>query len=131
MVSNVYGGSGLGRHFLLLIVKGLTISKHLVRLMGGDMRVISQKGKGSTFAFVVVCKRASVVCKESAHFGSGRHPINQKIMSKYLEQLGHSCEVANNGLKGLNLAKYPFEGFLQYMYRRSDVFDFAARLVSF
>ena len=76
------------------------------------MRVISQKGKGSTFAFVVVCKRASDLEIDlmksqqptTQSSAKSRHilvvednPINQKIMSKYLEQLGHSCEVAKNG----------------------------------
>ena len=84
------------------------------------MRVISQKGKGSTFAFMV-CKQASnseidLMKSQQPTTPSStksRHilvvednPINQKIMSKYLEQLGHSCEVANNGLKRLNLIKY-------------------------
>lgn len=41
-----YGGSGLG----------LTISRDLVKLMGGEMQVESQPGKGSLFAFTAVFK---------------------------------------------------------------------------
>ncbi|KAG2187833.1 hypothetical protein INT44_000583 [Umbelopsis vinacea] len=39
-----YGGSGLG----------LYISKNLVKLMGGDFSVESEKGKGSTFSFTIL-----------------------------------------------------------------------------
>jgi PAS domain S-box-containing protein len=43
-VAQLYGGSGLG----------LSISKELVRVMGGEMHVKSEKGRGSTFSFTSI-----------------------------------------------------------------------------
>jgi two-component system sensor histidine kinase/response regulator len=42
-----YGGSGLG----------LAISRRLVSMMGGQLQADSQRGKGSTFRFTIVCQR--------------------------------------------------------------------------
>ena len=54
--SNVrrYGGAGLG----------LAISRHLVRLMGGDIRVESKPGHGSTFIFTVRARPAETTVNE-------------------------------------------------------------------
>lgn len=52
--SREYGGTGLG----------LNISKHLLSLMGGDIRCDSEEGRGSTFEFTVALKIAEPVAAD-------------------------------------------------------------------
>jgi CheY-like chemotaxis protein len=97
-----YGGAGLG----------LTISKHFIELMGGDILVESEKGKGSNFIFEV---NLNVDKTKSKHSESEEQAdksslkiliaednlLNAQVIVAFLNRLGHQSNVASNGLEAL------------------------------
>ena len=99
-VSRLYGGSGLG----------LTISRRLVRLMGGGISVQSTPGQGSRFDFSVRFglprtesrpeqNRPSTTdtCPPLRILVAEDNPINQKVLVKLLGRDGHQADVAADG----------------------------------
>jgi signal transduction histidine kinase len=98
-----YGGTGLG----------LTISRRLCRMMGGDLTVDSEPGHGSRFTFSIHAEAAATDAtrpdprRERPRF-CGRvlvvddNPVNLKVATHMVERLGCVAARAENGQQALD-----------------------------
>lgn len=107
-----FGGTGLG----------LTITRKLAEMMGGDVGVESVPGKGSLFWFTVRMKKTAALPQESkteiisleklkGSFGGSRlllvedDPFNQEVAQVMLMEAGMLVDCAENGEQAMEMVK--------------------------
>lgn len=102
-----YGGTGLG----------MTIAREIVTLMGGDLRLASELGKGTLFYFDLAMPRveapeatATASTNEVVPVVSGKrifvvddHETNLILVKELLEQDRHEVTVATGGIESLEI----------------------------
>ena len=105
-VSRKYGGTGLG----------LAITKSIIDIMGGDIWIESEPGKGATFTFEIkaqiattskqmlsCCKQKNTILESSGIFNGKQIliaedvEINRDIISELLKNSGVAIDFAHNG----------------------------------
>ena len=107
-LSRNYEGAGLG----------LSISRELVKLMGGEIGVVSEKGKGSNFWFTFFAEKTGISdepVKEEKTASLKELDlklkilyvedmfVNQKVISMMLKNAGCEVIIANNGKEALEI----------------------------
>jgi CheY-like chemotaxis protein/nitrogen-specific signal transduction histidine kinase len=106
-IARRYGGAGLGLAFI----------KRIAKVMGGDLKVTSKKGEGSTFRFTALVE--AVPAQAAATPGSARlqpsrpltllcaedNPYGRVVMNTILTELGHRVDFVETGEAAMKAAE--------------------------
>lgn len=107
---------------------GLSIASKLIELMGGELQIDSEEGKGSEFSFTIMAPVPELGFANEPNTGEVRLPetvdgqnfskkfparillvedneINQRFMTIVLAQMGYVIDIANNGLEAIGMVK--------------------------
>jgi len=114
-ITKQYSGAGLG----------LTIARRLANLMGGDITVASEPGRGSVFTLTLECALPRPQEPEADHVAaapalSGKRPlsvllaedepVNRIFTVRALQKLGHVVDTAVDGREALSmLGRKPYD----------------------
>ncbi|KAG1649665.1 Sensor protein EvgS [Nymphon striatum] len=103
---------------------GLSISRKIARQMGGDIKLTSEIGTGSTFTLTIPLQRREAIPQEETDAPNTQplsdtscnvlivedNNINRKVLSDMLEGMGHRVSEAVNGVDCLDKASEgPFD----------------------
>ncbi len=106
-INRTYGGTGLG----------LSIVKKILEIMGSQIHLISEPGKGSTFSFELefekgIKENITVDNNYNIEFVNRKNillvednKINQMITQKMLEKRGITCKIIDNGEEAIEEVK--------------------------
>jgi CheY-like chemotaxis protein/nitrogen-specific signal transduction histidine kinase len=98
-ISRRYGGAGLGLMFV----------KRIAKAMGGDLKVTSKKGAGSSFRLTALVARVAarpVAQRDGARLGKARplsilcaedNPYGRVVMNTIIGELGHRVDFVESG----------------------------------
>ncbi len=109
-ITREYGGTGLG----------LSICKQLIELMGGEIAVRSEVGKGSTFEFSLHLPETKASATPLPTPDKSRslkilvaedNEVNQLVIVKLLEKHGHQVSLAANGKLALDYLEQADQDF--------------------